>query len=245
MTRSVYILFCLLLPVFTFGQKKPFKVTTTHLVGNVYVHTSYGLLADGSTFPANGLYVVTGAGIVLIDTPWGEDQTAQLVDLVQRTYKKKILFCISTHFHADRTGGVNILKRHGIKTYSSTLTRQLAAQNGEQQPQFTFSRDTTFSAGDVRVQTFYPGQGHTKDNIVVWLPQTKVLFAGCLIKSLDAPDIGNIKDGNLDAYPVSIAKTRLHFADARYLIPGHQGWKGGTQMLAYTLKLVAQKKKVK
>ncbi len=232
----------LLLPILTLGQPQSFKIGTTHLVDNIYLHTSYGLLDDGkSVFPANGLYVVTKAGIVLIDTPWGEDQTEQLVNLVQKKYKKKILFCISTHFHADRTAGVDVLKRHGIKTYCSTLTKQLAKQNGDRQPEFTFAKDTVFRAGGLTVQTYYPGEGHTKDNIVIWLPQSEVLYAGCLIKSLEADDIGNVADGNLAQYPSSIARLQQHFAGARYVIPGHQGWQGAMKMLPHTLQLVKLK----
>jgi metallo-beta-lactamase class B len=241
--KFIYFSVCLLFPIFTFSQTRSFKITTSHLVDNIYVHTSYGLLSDGkNVFPANGLYIVSEAGIVLVDTPWDEDQTEQLVNMLQKKYQKKIIYCISTHFHADRTGGVNVLKRHGIKTFCSTLTKQLAKQSGDLQPEFTFSKDTIFRAGKLILQTYYPGEGHTKDNIVIWLPQSKVLFAGCIVKSLDADDIGNIKDGNLAQYPLSIVRIQEHFPDARYVVPGHQGWKGGTQMLTHTLLLVRQKK---
>jgi metallo-beta-lactamase class B len=53
-------------------------------------------------------------------------------------------------------------------------------------PQYTFTHDTTFNIAGVTLQAYYPGAGHTRDNIVVWVPQDKVLFGGCLIKSLEA-----------------------------------------------------------
>jgi len=227
--------------VYVWGQNTPFKIATTHLVDNIYVHTSYGLPDGKNVFPSNGLFIITDTGIVLIDTPWGEDQTEQLINILQKKFKKKILLCISTHFHADRTGGIDVLKKYGIKTYCSALTKQLAKQNGDKQPQFTFRIDTTFHVGNTTLQTYYPGEGHTKDNIVIWLPQSKVLFGGCLIKSLEADGAGNTADANMTQWPVSVTRLKKRFDDIKYVIPGHQGWKGDTLMFSHTIAVVKQK----
>ena len=200
MKRFIFPLL-LVYSIAAFAQTKVLKIKTTHLTGNIYVCTSYGILDDGSVFPANDMYIITPTGIILIDTPWGEAETKQLMDTLWSRYHKKILLCISTHFHADRTGRVDVLKKEGIKTYSSLLTKQLAKQRNEKQPEFTFTGDTTFNVNNVILQVYYPGEGHTKDNIVIWLPQSKVLFGGCFIKSLDATDIGNLVDADLKAWP--------------------------------------------
>jgi metallo-beta-lactamase class B len=239
MKRFIY-LFLLIYSVAAFGQNKVLKIRTTHLTGNIYVCTSYGILDDGSVFPANDMYIITRTGVILIDTPWGEAETSQLIDTLWSRYHKKILLCISTHFHADRTGGVDVLKKKGIKTYSSVLTKQLAKQRGEKQPEFTFTGDTTFNVDNVILQAYYPGEGHTKDNIVIWLPQSNVLFGGCFIKSLDATDIGNLADANLKAWPFSIEKVKAQFKDIKFVIPGHQGWQGDTLMFGHTLELAKQ-----
>ncbi|MBB6128026.1 subclass B1 metallo-beta-lactamase [Mucilaginibacter lappiensis] len=238
-----YILFALFLlsSVFAKAQSKPFRISTKHLTGNVYVYISYGL-PDGKTpFPANGLYIVTPAGIILIDTPWDEDQTRQLIDTIKQRYHQKIALCIANHFHTDRTAGLDVLKKNGTKTYTTVLTKQLAKQHNDKQPEFTFTKDTVFNVGGVKVQTYFPGEGHTKDNIVIWLPQTKVLFGGCLIKSMDTNEQGYTADGNITEWPLSVTRVKNHFNDIKYLIPGHQGWQGGTQMLDHTIDIAKQK----
>src|SRR5882757_9594883 len=113
-----YILLALILlsSVFAKAQTRPFRISTKHLTGNVYVYISYGLPDDKTPFPANGLYIVTPASIVLIDTPWDEDQTQQLIDTIKQRYNQKIVLCISTHFHTDRTAGLDVLKKNGTKT---------------------------------------------------------------------------------------------------------------------------------
>jgi metallo-beta-lactamase class B len=236
MKKILFVIF-LVFPFAGHSQQTHFKITITHLVGNIFVHTSYGLPDGKNVYPSNGLYIVTKAGIILIDTPWGEDQTAQLLSLLTKRYHKKVLFSISTHFHADRTGGVDILKKLGIKTYCSELTKQLAKQSGDKQPEFTFKGDTVFRAGGVVLETYYPGEGHTRDNIVVSLPQERVLFGGCLVKSLEADDLGNIKDANVVQYPETINNVKNHFHNIKYVIPGHQSWKGDTVMLTHTFEL--------
>lgn len=240
--KSTLTAILLALSTLTFAQSKIPPMVITHLTGNVFVHTSYGLLDDGSPYPANGLFIVTGAGIIMIDTPWGEAPTAQLLDTLKGRYNKPVLYCISTHFHADRTGGVDVLKKHGIKTYSSKLTLELAKQKGEHQPEFTFTNDTTFTAGNFTVQTYYPGAGHTKDNIVVWLPSQKVLFGGCFVKSLESTDIGNLSDADLAAWPASLANVEHRFKNIKYVIPGHLSWKGDTLMLSHTLEMAKKAK---
>jgi len=227
--------------IYTKAQTRPFHISTKHLTNNVYVHISYGLPDGKNPFPANGLYIVSKAGIILIDTPWDEDQTQQLIDTLQHRYHQKIVLCIATHFHSDRTAGLDLLKKNGVKTYASSLTNTLAKKGGNKQAEFTFSKDTVFNVGGVSVQTYYPGEGHTKDNIVVWLPQTKVLFGGCLIKSMETDSKGFTDDGNIAEWPNSVARVGKRFKNIKYVIPGHQGWQGDTLQLSHTIAIAKSK----
>jgi hypothetical protein len=178
---------CMLISIIAFSQKQVKKIEIKHLTKNVYVCISYGYPPGGhEPFPANSLFAVTPKGIVLVNTPWGDEQTQQLVDSVKQRFNKKIIFCVATHFHDDCVGGLDVLKKQGAKTYTSKQTYILAKKEKNELPQYTFAGDTTFTIGGVTLQTYYPGEGHTKDNIVVWVPQDKVLFGGCLVKSLEA-----------------------------------------------------------
>ncbi|MBD1384177.1 subclass B1 metallo-beta-lactamase [Mucilaginibacter rigui] len=231
--------FCLFISTVVFGQKKPVKISITHLTKNIYVCTSYGYPDDKSpAYPANSLFAVTDKGIILVNSPWGDEQTQQLIDSVKRRFNKKIIFCIATHFHDDCLGGFDVLKKQGAKTYSSMQTYALAKKENNELPQYTFARDTTFNIAGITLKTFYPGEGHTHDNIVVWLPQHKILFGGCLVKSLEADNKGFTGDANLKQWPSSIKNVQGRFKDARYVIPGHLGWQGGLKQLNHTLRIL-------
>lgn len=233
------LLICLLFSAVAVAQKPALKISITHLTKNLYVCTSYGYPDQNSpAYPANSLFAVTANGIVLVDTPWGDEQTQQLIDSLKHRFNKKIIFCVATHFHDDKIGGMDVLIKHGAKTYSTTQTYALAKKEKNSLPQYTFTRDTTFNIGGLILRTYYPGAGHTKDNIVVWLPQYKTLSGGCLVKSLDADTKGFIGDADLKNWPTAVNNVARLYSKAQYVIPGHLGWQGGIKQLEHTLQII-------
>ncbi len=242
MIRTIFAFICLLLAAGGAAAQngRTFRISTAQLTGNVYVYTSYGEF-NKVVYPTNGIYIVTKNGVVVMDTPWSEDQTQQLVDTIMKKHHRKITYCIVTHFHADRTAGLDLFKKLGVKTYSSVATLDMCKRTGEKQAQYTFTNDTTFTVGGQQIITYYPGEGHTKDNIVAWLPATRVLYGGCFIKSSQAKNIGYTADGNVKEWPASVARMKEKFPHPAYVIPGHDAWRGsGDAMLSRTLELLSQ-----
>lgn len=210
----------------------------TPLTENFFVFTTWQDI-DGNPFPANGLYVVTGSGVIMIDTPWDTTQTLPLLDSIRTRHRQPVMLCISTHFHNDRTGGVDQLRRLGIETWSSVYTQQLARQKGMPVPEHTFLQDTLMRVGSVTFRPFYPGPGHTPDNIVVWFPEARVLYGGCFIKSTEAGTLGNLSDADISAWPASLRKVSQAFHKPRFIIPGHQSWQSRSS-LKHTLRLLGK-----
>lgn len=206
----------------------------------VYVYITYHSY-EGSPFPANGVYVLTSAGAVLIDTPWDTTQTQPLIDSIQQRHHVSVIACIATHFHDDRTVGLEQLRRKGIPTWTSEMTRTLCRKNKNPEAEFTFLNDTTFLFGDTQLETFYPGRGHAPDNIVVWIEQYKILVGGCFVKSVESKTLGNLSDADVKAWPESVRKTMKRFPVRNAVIPGHYRWKS-EDALDYTLNLLKKQK---
>lgn len=199
------------------------KLDITRLTTNFYIYTTYSDY-NGNLFPSNSMYIVTDSGVVLIDTPWDESQTLPLLDSIKTRHNKQVKLCITTHFHDDRTAGLDILKKQGVKTYSSLLSFQKGRAAGEKTTEFQFNNDTVFNFGGIKFETYYPGDGHAPGNIVVWFPKAKVLYGGCFVKSIDANGLGNIEDADLTSWPNAIKKTIKKFKSPKFVIPGHQSW---------------------
>jgi metallo-beta-lactamase class B len=214
------------------------ELQITHLTGNYYVYITYNT-SDGVLFPSNSMYLVTDSGVVMFDTPWDSTQFQPLLDSIEKRHGQKVVLCISTHYHADRTAGVDFLKSKGIRTYCSYQTYQLCKQFHEKQPEFFFMNDTTFTVGKYSFNTFYPGEGHTRDNIVIWLPDSRIIYGGCFVKSTESKGLGNIADANIKAWPASVKRVMKRFPRARFVIPGHFGWQN-RKSLKHTLKLLKQ-----
>ncbi len=212
----------------------------THLTGDFYIFTTYKNL-DGYNFPSNGMYLVTDAGVVLFDTPWDTTQCAPLMDSIYKRHQKPIIMAIATHFHDDRTAGFNFFKNHGVRTYTSKLTHEMSLSHNEALAEFHFENDTVFNVGNHRFETFFPGAGHTRDNIVIWFEKEKILYGGCFIKSTENSGLGNIADADPAQWKRSVRKVRRKYPDPSFVIPGHFGW-ANRESVIHTAKLLRQHK---
>ncbi|WP_425460547.1 subclass B1 metallo-beta-lactamase [Leptospira ilyithenensis] len=208
---------------------------------NVWVHRSSGFF-KGEKIPANGLIAVTSKGIVIVDTPWTEKQTENLILAVKEKFQKEISFVIITHAHADRITGAGIFIKQSVPVYSTSLTAKEAEKKGFPKPNPKLDLDPRMSLGDTGLEVYYPGQGHTKDNIVVWLPNTHILFTGCLVKSLESKSLGNIEDANLNAWPMTAKNLLERYPDAEIVVPGHGDW-GKSDLIRHTIRLLNENSK--
>lgn len=242
--RKIALVCLLIFPSFTsFCQQHRYALQITHLTGSLYVYVSYGSYG-GEHYPANAMYMVTKKGVVLFDTPWDKEYFQALLDSIWVRHHKKVIMCISTHFHDDRTAGLEYYASRGIKTYTTRLTDSLSAVNHNSRARFFIPFDTTFEVGGDAFQIYYPDPGHTRDNLVVWFPRQKVLYGGCLIKSVDDKSLGNLEDADVDEWDSSLLRLQRKFPDPSYIIVGHHDWRNN-HSIQHTLQLVYDYKKGK
>jgi len=214
------------------------------IADNVWRHVSSKNVPNFGFVPSNGVIAQFGTDILLIDSAWNDAQTKLILDWTEKELKAKPSVAVITHAHDDRIGGIHEIHSRGIRTLSSALTAELAKQQGIEVPQQTFDEKLTLSLGGREVLVQYPGPGHTRDNIVVWIPDQKILVGGCLIKSAQAKNIGNTKDADLVQWPKTVEKVQQEFKQAKIVVPGHDD-PSGTEAITRTLELlrnVAQRK---
>jgi metallo-beta-lactamase class B len=177
------------------------------LTGDFYIYTTYNDY-KGNRIPANGMYLLTNEGAVLIDSPWDTTQFQPLLDSIRVRHHSQVVFCIATHFHEDRTGGLEYYKQQGIKTYTTTQTDELSKKRGMKRAEYLINSDTVFTVGQYQFKTFYPGPGHAPDNIVIWFAKEKILYGGCLIKSVEDNNLGNLADASVKNYATTIKNVK-------------------------------------
>ncbi|KKI88505.1 hydrolase [Bacillus sp. SA1-12] len=217
------------------------SIVLTKLNDKVWAHTSYNEW-NGITSDHNGLVVSTSKGLVLIDTAWGDDQkTEELEKMLKKHLKKKVVLALITHAHDDSISGIRALLKQGIDVRSTLLTAKLAKEYGYPSPNPTLDADPVIKVGDTVIEAFYSGEGHSQDNITVWLPEYSLLFGGCFIKSLNATDLGNLSDANVEQWDDSVKRLSEKYPDVKTVIPGHGSW-GDKRLLFHTLDLIKQQK---
>lgn len=211
------------------------------IADGVWIHKSYAWVEPWGPILSQGMAVDTGGGVALVDTAWNDADTEKLLSLVESATGKEPDIAIVTHAHADKMGGVKALQQHGIGGRAHPLANQDAPARGLRQTMFSIleksDRDELLGLeGEDGVIVFYPGPGHTRDNIVVYYAPAKVLFGGCLIRPGAATDLGNTADADIGNWANAVRRVAAEFPDAEIVIPSH-GPMGGRELLDHTIAL--------
>jgi metallo-beta-lactamase class B len=202
---------------------------------NTYLHVSY-IMYQGSKVDCNGLVYIKNQEAIIADTPNDSLASEELIHWLEKDLNVKVKAVVGTHFHSDCLGGLGAFKRNGIPSYVSTQTQKLSVAEGMNQADYTFENQKSFLKGAIAFRYF--GAGHTADNIVAYVPSEKLLFGGCLIKTLNASK-GYLGDANLASWPNTVQKIKKEYPDLKHVIPGH-GAIGGRDLFDYTIELFSE-----
>lgn len=211
------------------------------LLSNTFVYKTYFQTAQWGKVYCNGLIYCRDGEAVVFDTPVNDSLSLVLINWIRQDLHAKLKAVVVNHFHEDCLGGLKTFHDNGAASYSGNLTRRYAQQDTNAKPevpQHGFNKELVLNVGKGKVVNRYYGGGHTRDNIVSYIPSEKVLFGGCLIKELGAGK-GNLADADVEAWPNTVRKVKSSFPDAKYVVPGH-GQYGNTSLLDYTIKLFAE-----
>ena len=200
-----------------------------------------GVSALGSpanqNFISNAGFVITPAGVVVIDALGSPALAERLLAQIARLTPLPVTHLIVTHYHADhiyglqtfRARGVRVLAHQAARLYLNSDTAQLRLQASRTelapwidedtrlvQADEWLSGDRDLTVGGVRFEIRAVGPAHTPEDLVVYLPSEKVLFAGDLVFRSRIPYVGQA-----DSRHWIVALERLLSFDASVVVPGH------------------------
>lgn len=243
MKNIIQFVLCYFICSPVFGQTEVVKLKISHLTGDFYIYTTYNTY-EGYRIPANGMFLVTSDGVVLFDTPWDTTQFQPLLDSIKQNHNANVIFCLATHWHSDRTEGLEYYRQKGIKTYTTSLTDDYCRKNNKKRAEFLITKDTVFTFEKYTFETYYPGEGHTADNIIVWFEKEKIVYGGCLIKGADAKNLGNMEDANIYEYEATLRNVEKKCKQPKFIIVSHSDWKN-LNSLKHSISLAKKLKKKK
>jgi len=200
-----------------------------------------GVSALGSpanqNFISNAAFVITPAGVVVIDALGSPALATRLAAEIRKHTAQPITHVIVTHYHADHIYGLQAFKALGAriiahraaKEYLNSETARLRLQVSRQELAPWVNDDThlveadewldgekTLTVGGVEFQIKPVGPSHTPEDLAVYLPGEKVLFAGDLVFRSRIPYVGQADSRHWIA-----ALDKLLSFDATVIVPGH------------------------
>jgi len=208
-----------------------------HLKDSVFVHVSWFDDSSFGRFPSNGMLIIKNGEAIIIDTPMDNVLTSQLVNFIEDSLHVAIKQLIIGHFHDDCMGGLNYIESRNIPSLANWMTIEKCRELDLPLPSESFRDKLIFNFNGLTVECRYFGGGHSFDNITVYLPAYNILFGGCLIKSLNAQNLGNLADARVDQWPATVSAVMREYPDVEIVVPGH-GNSDSPKMLSHTLDLL-------
>lgn len=200
-----------------------------------------GLSALGSSanqnFISNAAFVVTPAGVVVIDALGSPALAEHLMAEIRKVTPLPVTHVIVTHYHADHIYGLQAFKAQGARIVahraaleylnSETARLRLEASRRDLAPWIDdklrlvpadewIDGPKELTVGGVRFMLQPVGPSHTPEDLVVYMPHEKVLFAGDLVFRSRIPFVGQADSGHW----IKALETLLAF-DATMIVPGH------------------------
>jgi len=206
--------------------------------GGDTIHTSYG---------TNCVGVLGSEGVLVIDPLIGPPLAQDVAAMLRARTPAPVRFVTLTHHHTDHTWGTSVFASQGAAVIAHRACRERMAadhpallDSRRRQPELaalfadatlvlptvTYDQALVLYLGDVEVEVWHPGWGHTPGDTFLFLPDQRVAVCGDLVF---AGYHYNYEDASLPG--VRQGLKALEALDADVFIPGH-GPSGGPEILA-------------
>src|SRR5215472_3118901 len=185
----------------------------------------YEIEGDGG----NVAVYITGEGVILVDDKFEYDYN-DIVEKVKSVTNEPIKYVLNTHHHGDHTGSnAKFLPTAEVMAHANARKNIV---NGKQPgaPRVTFTQETSVFLGGKEVRARYFGRGHTNGDVMVYLPELKVLHTGDLMAG-SSPLIDYNGGGSLLEWTATLDEAMKMDFDT--VIPGHGPLAKKADLLAY------------
>lgn len=185
---------------------------------------------------SNAGFVIGDDGVLVVDAFFTQDAARALVAEIKRLTPKPIRYVVNTHYHADHTGGDQVLRDAGaiiiahrnvrgwirtnnVNLFGDRITPELKARiEALPLPDLVTDKDLIVWLGARRI-VVRTVLGHTGGDLTVTVPDARILFTGDMLWRKVPP---NLIDGSVKEWLATDA-TFLGgpAAAAMQFVPGH------------------------
>ncbi len=203
-TRALIALSCLI------SSLGAYAFDTVRVAENIYA-----LVGDlGQRSPQNlghnmtSGFIVTDAGVIVIDTGGSRANAEQIHAAIRKVTDKKIIYAINSGGQDHRWFGNDYFRKQGTKIVTAESTAKDMRDRGAEQverirpllgdqftgtqlvyPDTTFTQRMTLPVKGIAIELIHTGGAHTPGDLLVWLPQSSVVYAGDTVFAERMPGI--------------------------------------------------------
>jgi glyoxylase-like metal-dependent hydrolase (beta-lactamase superfamily II) len=183
---------------------------------------------------ANTGFIVGTTGVIVIDAKMTADSAKAMLQEIAKVTPKPITHVILTHSDADHVNGLAgfpkglvIIAHENCKNELKEILDGLGAAAPpawaalrEYLPTQTINKNEDLTVAGVRLRLLHFGPGHTSGDLMVYLPDQKIAFAGDMLPAPNRfPLIHREKHGASDGWVANVkGLSSLH---ATTYVPGH------------------------
>jgi len=203
----------------------------------------YALVGDlGQRSPENlghnitSGFIVTAQGVVVIDTGGSLANAQAIHAAIRKVTGKPVIYAVNSGGQDHRWFGNDYFKRQGAKLIASEAAARDMRERGVAQevtvqlllkekfagtqlvyPDITFQDRYTLPVAGERIELIYTGGAHTPGDILVWLPQRSIVFAG---DAVFAQRLLGVMPGSTQRWIKSLEYLRDELKP-KIVVPGH------------------------
>lgn len=192
---------------------------------------------DNQNFISNAGFIVTSTSVVVVDALGSPALAERLLAEIRKVTPNKVSHVVLTHYHADHVYGLQVFEQLGAQIiahqggreylYSDTARLRLQASREELAPwvdeqtrlvpatQWIDGR-RELAVGDTTLVLQPVGPAHTSEDLAVYVPRARLLYAGDLVFRSRIPFVGQADSRNW----ILSLEHLLQF-DAGVVVPGH------------------------
>jgi glyoxylase-like metal-dependent hydrolase (beta-lactamase superfamily II) len=207
----------------TLGGQAPVR-SIDRLAGDIYQFRNGGHY---------GTFLVTPAGIVLIDPISADASTWLKEQLAGRFPGRPVRIIVYSHHDGDHSGGAEVFKDtvSEIVAHENAPAGIAADPRVHVMPTRTFNGTTTVTLGGETIELIELGPGHTNNLIGIRFPREQVLFVVDLFSGKRLPFNGLAGETDVDTLIGGLR--RLEAMDFRILATGHSAPSNIAELVGY------------
>lgn len=188
---------------------------------------------DGTWMINNAGFITGRTGVSVIDASSTERRTRDLLGAIGARSAAPVRTLVNTHSHPDHTAGNGLFAGATIAGHDNARREMLAMGLPEKgtilshidygeltfaPPFLTFADQLTLWSDDLECRVMYcGGPAHTTGDVVVWIPERSVLFAGDLLFNGGTPFLlsGSVYGA------IDVLEEFVKPLDVQTIVPGH------------------------